>query len=108
VRLDTTDIENPDTPLTREEFLAKYPLRQSVVDFPNANPKTRALCQRYAENYHAHETEYMTLSAVKKAMILDPPKEGEVARVKIEDLPDRQQIGIGVFKKRTLQVDESY
>ncbi|MDR3676936.1 MAG: hypothetical protein P4N24_15710 [Acidobacteriota bacterium] len=96
VRLDTTDTENPDTPLSREEFLAKYPLHQSLIDFPDANPRTRAMCRCFANNYHAHEKEYLTLSAVEKIRILNPPEEGEMASVKVEELSDRQRIGIGI------------
>ena len=52
VRLDAVDT---DAPLSREAFLEKYPIHPSWASAPWASPKTRAMCARWTERYHAHE-----------------------------------------------------
>ncbi len=57
------------------------------------------MCQRFADNYHAKEKEYLTLSDVKKLLILDPLEEGKIVLVKVEELSDRRRTGIGISNK---------
>ena len=92
VRLDPSDSENPDAPLSREELLAKYPLHPSVVAFPDANPITSAKCQRIANNYHKHEKEFLSLSFVEKYLVLAGRDVDEAAHVKSKNCPT----GIGL------------
>ena len=86
VRLDAVDT---DAPLSREAFLEKYPIHPSWASAPWASPKTRAMCARWTERYHAHEAEWPTLSLVEQNMILEPELAKSPTRHLLETLPDR-------------------